>query len=273
MLQMHNNISTKATPAWARGASREAGNPSGWDRYLTALEGARVPDAQRRWYVERARAFIAAVQPTRMGEVSAEQITGFFTRCAREHRLSGWQFRQLVDALHILLVGLARNKSALTLDWDYWRTAGEGLSADHPTVAAAQHAEAAVEQRSSFTKAGEQWPVLKQMARVMRARGYAIRTEQTYLDWCHRFMTFCKDKPSAAWQPSDLSAFLTHLAVDRQVSASTQSQALNGLVPYICRMRSRGSRRMRRGSGSGSTCFRARRCRATRRAVRYAGIT
>ena len=71
--------------------------------------------------------------------------------------MSGWQFRQLVDALHILLVGLARNKSALTLDWDYWRTAGEGLSADHPTVAAAQHAEAAVEQRSSFTKAGEQW--------------------------------------------------------------------------------------------------------------------
>jgi hypothetical protein len=50
------------------------------------LEGARVPEAQRGWYLERARAFIAAVQPTRMGEVSAEQITGFLTRYAREHR-------------------------------------------------------------------------------------------------------------------------------------------------------------------------------------------
>jgi integron integrase len=217
-------------PGRARGAYRELGNPSGWDRYLTLLEGARVPEPQRRWYVERAQAFIVAVRPTRMGEVTTEQISGFLTRYAREQRLSGWQFRQVVDALHLLLVQLAGNKAAQTLDWDYWRTAGEELSADHPTVAAALPAEAAVEARSSFVKAAEEWPLLKRMARVMRARGYAIRTEQAYLDWCHRFMRFCKGKSPESWGPSDVSAFLTHLAADRQVSASTQSQALNGLV-------------------------------------------
>lgn len=53
------------------------------------LEMARAPEPQRRWYVEHARAFIAAVRPTRMGEVSAAQITGLLTRDAREQRLSG----------------------------------------------------------------------------------------------------------------------------------------------------------------------------------------
>jgi integrase len=40
MLQTHNNVCTKATPAWARGASREAGNPSGWDRERDPKGGA-----------------------------------------------------------------------------------------------------------------------------------------------------------------------------------------------------------------------------------------
>lgn len=76
-------------PGWAQGASREAGNPSGWDRSLTLLEGTRVPEPRRRWSVERARAFIAAVRPRRIGEVSAEQITASLARNARELRLSG----------------------------------------------------------------------------------------------------------------------------------------------------------------------------------------
>jgi len=97
-------------------------------------------------------------------------------------------------------------------------------------VAAALPADDAVEQASRFATAAEQWPLLKEMARVMRARRYAIRTEQTYLDWCHRFLLLCRNKSPEALPASIVEAFLTHLAVDRQVSASTQSQALNGLV-------------------------------------------
>jgi len=58
---------------------REAQRPSGWDRYLSVLERHRVPASQRQWYVRRVEAFVEAVRPTRIGEVSAGQVTAFFT--------------------------------------------------------------------------------------------------------------------------------------------------------------------------------------------------
>jgi integron integrase len=56
------------------------------------------------------------------------------------------------------------------------------------------------------------------------------RTEQTYREWGHRFARFlgAKALPSAA--PSDVDAFLSHLAVELRVSPATQRQALNALV-------------------------------------------
>jgi hypothetical protein len=151
--------STTSEPAGRDEPSQ--GSRSGWERYLALLQRERVPEQQRRWYVQRAEAFIAAVRPTRMRQVRADQITAFLTRYPREHRLTGWQFRQLVDALQLLLVDLTGNAAAATLDWDYWRSAGETLTADHPTVAAALPAEDAVEQASRFARAAEQWPLLK----------------------------------------------------------------------------------------------------------------
>ena len=72
---------------------RASANPSGWDRYLSVLERNRIPVNQRRWYVLRAEAFIDAVRPTRMGEVSVGQITTLFPRYAGEQGLNEWQYR------------------------------------------------------------------------------------------------------------------------------------------------------------------------------------
>jgi hypothetical protein len=47
-----------------------------------------VPLKQRRWYVRRAEAFVDAMRPMRMGEVSAEHITAFCPRYAREQGLN-----------------------------------------------------------------------------------------------------------------------------------------------------------------------------------------
>ena len=72
---------------------------------------------------------------------------------------------------------------------------------------------------------------LLQVAREkMRTRHLAYRTEQAYLQWIRRYVRFHQRR-----HPRDLGAegverFLTHLAVDRKVSASTQSQALQALL-------------------------------------------
>ena len=79
-------------------------------------------------------------------------------------------------------------------------------------------------------------PLLKQLAQVLRAKRYALRTEQTYVDWCHRFVLYLEGHSRhtpgdySSVGKADVQRFLTHLAVERQVAASTQNQALNAMV-------------------------------------------
>jgi integron integrase len=136
----------------------------------------------------------------------------------------------MVDAVQLLLVDLARSPAAGEIDWDYWKDAGRELGADHPTVAAQQTPEQAVQANPRYARSAERYPLLKTLARTLRARRYAIRTEQTYVDWCHRFLLFAGKEDANGLGQGDVERFLAHLAADRQVSASTQNQALNALV-------------------------------------------
>jgi integron integrase len=63
-----------------------------------------------------------------------------------------------------------------------------------------------------------------------RARHYSRRTEDAYHDWCRRFVLFHRVRHPATMAEPEVNAFLTHLAVDRSVSASTQNQALSALL-------------------------------------------
>ena len=61
----------------------------------------------------------------------------------------------------------------------------------------------------------------------LRTRHYSIRTEQAYIDWIKRFIIFHKKQHPKNLGASEVQAFLNHLAVNRNVAASTQNQALN----------------------------------------------
>jgi integron integrase len=64
----------------------------------------------------------------------------------------------------------------------------------------------------------------------MRTRHLAVRTEQTYLQWLRRFIAFHAGKHPREVGAAGVEQFLTHLAVDRKVSAATQNQALQALL-------------------------------------------
>ncbi len=64
---------------------------------------------------------------------------------------------------------------------------------------------------------------------VLRRRHYSLRTEQTYLAWMTRFVAYHGRHPDEMDAP-EVIAFLTHLAVDLEVSPSTQRQAQSALV-------------------------------------------
>lgn len=69
----------------------------------------------------------------------------------------------------------------------------------------------------------------EQMRNVCRFKHMSLQTERTYLHWYWRYAAFAKDRAEAD-RETKVRGFLTYLARDRQVSPSTQAQALNAIV-------------------------------------------
>ncbi len=65
---------------------------------------------------------------------------------------------------------------------------------------------------------------------TIRRKHYSIRTEQAYVDWIKRFILFHDKRHPAKLGATEVEAFLTHLAVDREVAAATQNQAQSALL-------------------------------------------
>ena len=64
----------------------------------------------------------------------------------------------------------------------------------------------------------------------LQARHYARRTVDTYVQWLRRYLRFDQLRHPREMGSAEVTAFLTHLAVEGQVSASTQNQALAALL-------------------------------------------
>lgn len=72
--------------------------------------------------------------------------------------------------------------------------------------------------------------LLDQIRATMRVRHYSYQTEQTYIKWIRRYIFFHNVRHPAEMGAAEVEAFLTHLAVEGNVSASTQNQALFALL-------------------------------------------
>jgi len=73
-------------------------------------------------------------------------------------------------------------------------------------------------------------PLLSTLRQAIRVRHYSIRTERAYVGWVKRFIRFNGYRHPEELGAADISRFLTWLAAERNVSASTQSQALSALL-------------------------------------------
>ena len=72
--------------------------------------------------------------------------------------------------------------------------------------------------------------LLDQLREKIRVRHYSIRTETQYVHWAKRFILFHNKRHPNVMGAPEVEAFLTHLAVEGNVAASTQNQALSALL-------------------------------------------
>jgi integron integrase len=72
--------------------------------------------------------------------------------------------------------------------------------------------------------------LMDRVRNYLRLHHYAYSTEHTYVDWIKRYIFFHNKRHPAEMQEAEIEEFLTHLAVNENVAATTQNQALNAIV-------------------------------------------
>ncbi|MDA3941545.1 MAG: phage integrase N-terminal SAM-like domain-containing protein [Spirochaetia bacterium] len=80
--------------------------------------------------------------------------------------------------------------------------------------------------------------LLDQMKNVMRSKHYSFQTEKSYLQWARRYIYFHNKRHPDEMGALDIQRFLSFLAVEQNVSASTQNQV---------RLHSRAATKLRPG--------------------------
>ena len=72
--------------------------------------------------------------------------------------------------------------------------------------------------------------VIDTLAAEIKTRHYSRKTLKTYADWCRKFQSYLQNKPPDELSATDVKSYLTYLAVNCKVAASTQNQAFNALL-------------------------------------------
>ena len=80
------------------------------------------------------------------------------------------------------------------------------------------------------SKVPEKPRLLDQLRAAIRVRHYSIRTEESYVRWVREFILFHHKRHPEDLGEAEVSRYLTHLAVNHKVTASTQNQALSALL-------------------------------------------
>jgi hypothetical protein len=72
--------------------------------------------------------------------------------------------------------------------------------------------------------------LMERLRRRLRTRRYSPRTEKVYCAWVRQFILFHDRRDPAMMGEAEIAAFLTYLANEKDVSASTQNQALHAIL-------------------------------------------
>ncbi len=213
-----------------------------WDKFIIYLDKQQVNKKHQRWFIRHAESYIAAFPGKMLREHSSDDVREFFTSSAVIGYKADWQYRQAVAAVRSLFrfVGAPWVED---FDWRWLEDQGRTLTPTHPTVAReplSAHSTGKQVPGGILTREGSGGPLdqarklfspyFDRLAAAIRTRNYSIRTERAYSAWLARFVVFSGTRDPAALDSEAIAKFLEHLAVNRNVAASTQNQALNALV-------------------------------------------
>lgn len=191
-----------------------------WAAYEQCVEQNHVSPDKSRFYVVWARRFANFVPGKHVTERTGAEVEAFLADLARQENVAPWQVKQAESALRILYdTFLPRYRPVAAPE-----TGDPAGPAEAPAPTPFRDRVIPGEVERRFGKH------LRALETEIRNRHYSYRTETTYLDWVRRFIAFHGYADPLESGPDRVRAYLDYLAVERDVAASTQNQALNALV-------------------------------------------
>ena len=89
----------------------------------------------------------------------------------------------------------------------------------------------ATKQEVPLKLTGANWEaVYERLQAAIKVRHYSNKTWQAYRYWLQQFQSFTKSKDASLLDMNDVKGFLSHLAINKRVAASSQNQAFNALL-------------------------------------------
>ena len=197
--------SSQASPRPGAPSAEAARPPKLLDRLRQALRDRQVSPARVEEYLHAVEAYIRFHGLRHPRELGLEHVTAFLTHLRRQPGATPAQE--------------AGARAALGFLHDEFLPRDAADPAHSPSAAAPGPAAPPTAS-----------PFLNRCHEILRLRHYSLRTEDCYVHWIKRFILFHGKRHPAEMGAREIEAFLTHLAVHEHVAASTQNQALNGLL-------------------------------------------
>ncbi len=161
---------------------------------------ALVDDHHLPYYVKWAQRFLTADLPP-IASSPQDRIRAFENLLSQDRTLQEWQIRQAIRAAELYVKVFTTSQPSVP-------------------IKPAEQDQAIAQAESTYI----------QMRDLIRIRHYSYKTEQTYLDWVRRYLAYAL-KQDLDWQQSDsVRAYLSSLATQHDVAASTQNQAFSALL-------------------------------------------
>ena len=196
-----------------------------WESYRLVVLKHSVPEAKAEYYLKWAQSF-AKSSSGPLRNRTALQINSFLDKLAAQEGIAQWQTVQASEALRILYQDL------LNVSWAVqWPVEGRPLQEENSLPPDSEENQSSFRDQAHWGEVNAlHKEVFDRLRTEIRMRHYSIRTERAYENWVCRFIVFHSLKSPKDLTPDSVKEYLEYIAEVREISASTQNQALNALV-------------------------------------------
>jgi len=210
-------------------------NPVWPQGYFQVLEELHVPEKYRPFYAQWVRQFFnRELKGRRRRDLGEDDIRRFLKALEQDSHTADWQVSQARDALMVYYeqfrgIRLGDSSGDAPSGSQTGEANRQGGIPEPRTVEPLR--KIPTPRRRVGRKDTVQWDVFERAVReALRLKHYAYRTEKTYLYWIRRYVRYHHERKPSSMGAAEIHQYLSHLAVNEDVSASTQNQALNAIV-------------------------------------------